>query len=307
MDYDDSLLLAMPKQSTGTVISSTFFVWYGKVTTRFKSSHNAGVVSASILFSNVQDEIDVEFIGSALDQPQSNFYFEGVLNYTNEVNMSSSDTFENWHSYEVDWKEDNITWSIDGEVQRILNKEDTYNETTKIYQFPQTPSRIQLSLWAGGDKGNAVGVVEWAGGDIDWNATDFTNPGYLYASLDYVAVECYDPPSGTEERGNLSYIYTNTKKFTQDTVMITDNDTVIANFGQTGFDISDDDDDDAANSTDSQLAHTSESQSSSSGLPSGYSTQFFQDINTAASSSNAAAPGCYYSLGTFFLFAFYLI
>ena len=30
---------------------------------------------------------------------------------------------------------------------RTLNKNDTWNETSNRYDYPQTPSRIQFSLW----------------------------------------------------------------------------------------------------------------------------------------------------------------
>ncbi|QPG73638.1 hypothetical protein FOA43_000950 [Brettanomyces nanus] len=294
MDYNDSIIMALPKNGSGTVISSTFFVWYGNVTTRFKSSHNAGVISASILFSDVQDEIDLEIIGNALKQPQSNFYYEGVLNYTNMVNLSTSDAFENWHSYTVDWQEEQITWYIDGVEGRTLKKVDTYNETTDEYMYPQTPSRIQLSLWPGGDSTqNSAGVVAWAGGAINWNASDFTDPGYLFATIGWVNVQCYDPPSGTLIEGDLSYIFTDPDDFSQDSVMITDNDTIIDNLGQTGFDIGKNKDAENENNT-SIYTTTYSSRAtktvSSSSLPAGYSSEFFQDIRTATeSSSNGAA------------------
>jgi hypothetical protein len=32
-------------------------------------------------------------------------------------------------------------------VHRTLKKADTYNETSKQYEFPQTPARLQMSLW----------------------------------------------------------------------------------------------------------------------------------------------------------------
>ena len=43
-----------------------------------KTSRGAGVVSAFVLFSDVQDEIDFEFVGTDLNTAQSNFYWQGV-------------------------------------------------------------------------------------------------------------------------------------------------------------------------------------------------------------------------------------
>jgi beta-glucanase (GH16 family) len=50
------------------------------VTARFKTSRGQGVVTAFILFSDVKDEIDYEFVGSDLDTAQSNYYHQGITN-----------------------------------------------------------------------------------------------------------------------------------------------------------------------------------------------------------------------------------
>ena len=73
------LTLAEDGQSaSGTLLSSSHYVWYGKVSATMKTSRGAGVVSAFVLFSDVQDEIDFEFVGTDLNTAQSNFYWQGV-------------------------------------------------------------------------------------------------------------------------------------------------------------------------------------------------------------------------------------
>lgn len=64
--------------ASGTLLSSSHYVWYGKVSATMKTSRGAGVVSAFVLFSDVQDEIDFEFVGTDLNTAQSNFYWQGV-------------------------------------------------------------------------------------------------------------------------------------------------------------------------------------------------------------------------------------
>jgi beta-glucanase (GH16 family) len=191
---DDALLLQMPKDSVGTVISSSKYLYYGKVSATLKSSHDNGVVSAFILFSDVQDEIDFEFVGYNLTNPQTNYYWQGLLDYNNSRNYSVSNTFENYHTYEVDWHPDHIDWYIDSKKVRTLNKNDTYNATSKIYKYPQTPSRIQFSLWPGGASSNAPGTIEWAGGEINWDSQDIQDYGYYYSYLKEVEVTAYDLP-----------------------------------------------------------------------------------------------------------------
>lgn len=94
-----------------------------------------------------------------------------------EVNATiDSDSFENFHTYEVDWTPDAITWYVDGESVRTLLREDTYNATSGDYMFPQTPSRLEMSVWPGGLSTNAPGTIAWAGGEISWDTADIKDP-----------------------------------------------------------------------------------------------------------------------------------
>ena len=149
---DSNLFLQMPQYSGGAVIASTNYVWYGKITAIAKSSRGAGVVSSFILLSDVKDEIDVEWVGSDLSTAQTNLYFQAYPFYENSANISGlSDTYDNWHTYVIDWTPDSITWSVDGVVGRVKTRNSTWNETSNIYNYPQTPARIQFSIWPGGN------------------------------------------------------------------------------------------------------------------------------------------------------------
>ena len=66
------------ESSSGTLLASTSYVWYGKVSAQMKSSRGQGVVSAFILLSDVKDEIDFEFVGKDLQSAESNYYFQGI-------------------------------------------------------------------------------------------------------------------------------------------------------------------------------------------------------------------------------------
>ena len=79
----DSIILTLSEDGqsqSGTLLASTHYVWYGKISATMKSSRGAGVVSAFILLSDVKDEIDFEFIGADLETAQSNYYFQGITN-----------------------------------------------------------------------------------------------------------------------------------------------------------------------------------------------------------------------------------
>ncbi len=80
--YDDTLLLTMGKDTVGTVLATSTYMWYGNVKAKFKTSRGRGVVTAFILLSDVKDEIDYEYIGVDLKTAQTNYYYQGVTRCT---------------------------------------------------------------------------------------------------------------------------------------------------------------------------------------------------------------------------------
>jgi len=233
-----SLLLTMPKNSGGTVIATAMYIFYGKISAKIKTSRGQGVVSAFILMSDVKDEIDFEFVGADLKTAQTNYYYEGILNYDQGKNITgfSGDTFDDWHVYEIDWSPDQITWSVDGQYSRTLKKSDTLNTTTGRYEYPQTPSRVSLSLWPAGDPNNPKGTIDWAGGVINWDSQDIQKYGYDYMSVQNINIECYAPPSDVKVQGGggVSYIYSSENLGQEDSVIITNLNTTLASFLATG-------------------------------------------------------------------------
>jgi hypothetical protein len=151
----------------------------------------------------------------------------------NELNLTVSNTVSNVHTYTIDWTPDSLTWSIDGNAMRTKNRNDTWNATTQQYHYPQSPSRVQLSLWPAGLSSNGQGTIDWAGGLVNWDSDDMQN-GYYYAMVNDVNIECYDPPSGFSNNfGDAAYYYTSTYG-TNDTVAIGNNNTELASFLATG-------------------------------------------------------------------------
>ncbi|KAK1813094.1 putative glycosidase CRH2 [Friedmanniomyces endolithicus] len=230
---NDAILLTMAPNTVGTLLMSTHYVWYGQISATMTTSQGAGVVTAFIMMSDVQDEIDFEFVGVELEVAQSNYYFQGITDYGNEKPLNVSNTVQNTHTYTIDWQPDSLTWSIDGIPMRTLNRNDTWNSNTQNYHYPQSPSRIQLSLWPAGLQSNGAGTVAWAGGLVDWNSQYMLN-GYYYALVSEVKVQCYDPPSGfSNNHGSKAYYYDNSYG-TNDTVATGNNSTELASFFATG-------------------------------------------------------------------------
>lgn len=154
----------------------------------------------------------------------------------NSENITLSDTFANFHDYEIRWTPDKIEWWVDGKMGRSLNKKDTWNDTSKNFMFPQTPSRVQLSLWPGGKEGNAEGTIAWAGGPIDWNHPDVEKSGYYYSAFSDVEIECYNAKSAPGTNNGKSYWYNN-EAGTNDTVVDGDKRHTIASLMASGEDM----------------------------------------------------------------------
>lgn len=100
------------------------------VLTRIETTKWSGVVTAAITMSDVKDEIDWEFVGNETTSAQTNYYFLGQANYSATAGetyqvTSGGDTSQNFHTYTLDWQEDYLTWSIDGNSVRTLTKADT--------------------------------------------------------------------------------------------------------------------------------------------------------------------------------------
>jgi beta-glucanase (GH16 family) len=159
-----------------------------------------------------------------------------VFTDNNEINITLSDTFQNYHTYEIEWTPDYIKWSVDGQVGRTKMRSDTWNATGNQYDFPQTPARVQLSLWPAGLASNGPGTVNWAGGLVDWNSADIKNNGYYYAAFTSVTVNCFNATSAPGTSTGVSYTYDGYSG-TNLTVADGNNATVLGSFLATGLDM----------------------------------------------------------------------
>jgi Glycosyl hydrolases family 16 len=140
------------------------------------------------------------------------------------------------HEYEIDWQPDQITWSIDGKQVRSQKRSDTWNGTANRYDYPQTPARVQLSLWPAGLPTNGEGTIKWGGGLVDWTSQYMSN-GYYYAAFSEVKIQCYDPPKGANVKGTVSYTYNNVAA-TNDTVEVGNKPTVLKSLLGSGTNMS---------------------------------------------------------------------
>ena len=177
------ILLAMPKRTTGSLIGSGSQMLYGRVSVVMRTARSPGVVTAIVLISQVGDEVDFEFIGNELLIAQTNHYYMGELIHTNmQKQPIGSDSWRDYHKYEIDWNEERIEWIIDGRVVRTLFKRETWDPVRGVFKYPQTPARLDIAVWPGGNENNNPGTIQWAGGLIDWeNSPDIIQDGQFSA------------------------------------------------------------------------------------------------------------------------------
>ena len=55
---DEAILLTMAPSTSGTLLMSSHYVWYGKISATMTTSQGPGVVTAFIMMSDVKDEIE---------------------------------------------------------------------------------------------------------------------------------------------------------------------------------------------------------------------------------------------------------
>lgn len=125
---------------------------------------------------------------------------------------------------------------MDGKVGRTKKRSETWNATANQWNYPQTPARVQLSIWPGGADSNAQGTIDWAGGPIDWNSDDIKKFGYDFATFGEVTVECYNAKSAPGTNLHTSYTYTDYRA-TNDTIVDGTNRTTLKSFAGTGLDM----------------------------------------------------------------------
>ncbi|TXT04853.1 hypothetical protein VHUM_03936 [Vanrija humicola] len=204
-------------QNGGTLLSSTRYVHYGQIDFTMQTSKWAGVVTAAITMSDVKDEIDIEFASTPTNQVQSNYFFLGQINYTDNKGAThnfSGNSFSEMNTYTQGQhpvaRRYPVVSTVTSRPETMLG---THQPLTPVSKYPSTPSRIQISIWPAGLPSSPKGTVEWAGGLIDWNDPDYVANGYFWNTVKSVSISCADEgvdntDSSTLQPDTVGYTYT---------------------------------------------------------------------------------------------------
>lgn len=166
-------------------MQSNWYVFFGEVSVVMKAAPGTGIVSCAILESDDLDEVDWEWLGGSASQVETNYFGKGnTSTYDREQWIDVADsTQDDFHNYTIVWTESSLRWVIDGATVRTL----AYADANGGASYPQSPMRVKLGTWAGGDASNSEGTIEWAGGATDYADGPFT------AYVKSVSVTNYNP------------------------------------------------------------------------------------------------------------------
>ncbi|KAF9771900.1 hypothetical protein IL306_010434 [Fusarium sp. DS 682] len=167
----DGAEFTVAKQGDSPTIQSKWYMFFGRMEVHLKAAPGTGIVSSVVLLSDVLDEVDWEWLGGRDGDVQTNYYGKG-----NSQEDTRSATFpvtknqEEFHNYTIHWTKDSCEWYINNVAVRSLKFADALGGEN----YPQTPMRVKLGIWAGGDPDNAEGTIEWAGGKTDYAGAPYT-------------------------------------------------------------------------------------------------------------------------------------
>jgi beta-glucanase (GH16 family) len=148
-------VFTVAKQGDSPLITSNFYIMFGHVEFVIQAAPGTGIVSSAVLQSDDLDEIDWELLGGNDNQVQTNYFGKGnTETYDRSITYSVPNNHDTFHTYAVDWTADHVIWQIDGVTVRTLTP-----QTADTNQYPQTPMRIKVGAWAGGDSSNPQGTI----------------------------------------------------------------------------------------------------------------------------------------------------
>lgn len=163
---------------TGGELRFLPFFGYGKYTVVMKPCNRSGIVSSFFTYTgelenNPWDEIDFEFTGKDTRVVYLNFYANGSLDNGKAVPLDF-DAAEDFHEYSFEWREDSITWYVDGrEIYRVSDEDAV---------IPSHPGHIIMNTWQCNPVSDSF-IVRW-GGEY--------KPSDEYAAAEYRMVR-YEP------------------------------------------------------------------------------------------------------------------
>lgn len=167
---DGSAHFTINKQGDCPTLRSKFYIFFGRTEIWMKTSPGIGVISSVMFLSDNLDEIDWEFMGGNNTYATTNYFGKGEPDFRNGGHHEVAGLQDVYHNYTSIWTKDFLDFYIDGGLVRRLLPQDADNGRL----YPQTPMRLSIGIWAGGDPSLPEGTREWAGGTTDYTKGPYT-------------------------------------------------------------------------------------------------------------------------------------
>lgn len=174
VDYsvDQGAAFTINKKGESPTLISNFYFFFGRTEVHLKAASGTGIISSIVWSSDVLDEVDWEFLGGNATHASTNYFGKGQPDFHNAgYHPVDGGVQDDYHNYTCVWTKEKLEWYIDTKLIRTLLPEDANNT---LY-YPQTPMKLSLGIWAGGDPDQPKGTIEWAGG-----VTDYSRPYTMY-------------------------------------------------------------------------------------------------------------------------------
>lgn len=184
------ILPTMPgetKDFIGSQVQRNQLTHYGRYEIVMQAAKGEGIISSMYTytgpyFGDPHDEIDFEFLGRDTTKVWINRFADGQKMPGEWVDLGF-DAGDAPHHYAFEWREDSLTWFVDGrEFYRI-------DEST--HAIPTSPGKIHIDIWAG-----AEGQRNWSGVAPDDMRTSARYYCMSYRPLDSLAPTCALPEGG---------------------------------------------------------------------------------------------------------------
>ncbi|KLU83023.1 extracellular cell wall glucanase Crf1 [Magnaporthiopsis poae ATCC 64411] len=170
-DNNNGASFTITKQGESPTIRSTYYIFFGRVEIIAKAAPGVGMISSMMLLSDDLDEIDWEFLGINSTHALTNYFGKGIEDFTKgEYYPVKGGVQADFHNYTTLWTKDRLDWIIDGQIVRTLLPKDANN----TYNYPQTPMRLSMGIWASSDPRLPKGTQEWGGGASDFSKGPFS-------------------------------------------------------------------------------------------------------------------------------------
>lgn len=153
-------------------------------------------------------------LGAFNNQAQTNYFYDGqaLFNTYNTTYILSSNSYDAFHLYTVEWTDEFLKFSIDNVVHKTWHKGGGDGPDTILAQkWPQTPMQVKIGLWAVNGTSDDAGEIVWAGGVPDWEKDQ---PYTAY--FNKVEVEDYKGYCEELNPGEVEYQYDERTKGWQD-------------------------------------------------------------------------------------------